>query len=111
MGKPKSDGAGKERSSVDVFMDDLDEKMAAMHRRTLGARGCLISLTKLDNGTWRTCLSFKGLERMRLVRKGKTRVKAIDNTNKAFAELVALLKGRGAAMFAPDHPPLPSLPE
>ena len=104
MGKSKDGELSKVKTSFEVFMDKLDTEIAEMHRQRLGNQGCLISLTKLDNGSWRTCLSFKGMPRMRLVRKGKTRVKAIETTNKAFMDLVTLLKDRGSKLPPPIPP-------
>ena len=104
MGKSKDGELDKVKTSFEAFMDKLDSEIAELHRQKLGNQGCLISLTKLANGSWQTCLSFKGMPRLRLVRKGKTRVKAIQTTDKALVDLVTLLKNRGSKL----PPPIPS---
>ncbi|MDX2038523.1 MAG: hypothetical protein SFX72_17890 [Isosphaeraceae bacterium] len=89
------DSEGIDLNALEAFLDDLDERCAARHRRRMGEILRLVSWSRVGRERWRACVSQEGIPRLRFVREGRTRIRAIENSERALDDLLRMLRSRG----------------
>jgi hypothetical protein len=84
-----------DRFSLENVLDEFDERQAARYRFRLGVERKLVSWSRVGKCLWESKLSHEDLPELRFVRRGKTRVRAIENSEAALEALLKVMRSRG----------------